>query len=189
VSERERQYEDGSDPEVLDIISVPVIESVPEGFQTENWLLDPDYYWERVDRADWQDLDSLESPVAPLWINGYETYHGRNNRVPADQAARLSDSLRLIRVDTLRLQVHAPGADFGDPKRVVAGSFTYAGEHYALRVTDPVYERRFLAQPDGRYDLGESFLAVSLGEVYDGYAYKLIAAVLERERVEGGGEQ
>lgn len=41
VSENERQYEDGSDPEVLDIIEIPMVSAKPHGYQQENWLLDP----------------------------------------------------------------------------------------------------------------------------------------------------
>ena len=41
VSEYERQYEDGSDPRVLDIVDVPLLEPRPLDHQTENWLLDP----------------------------------------------------------------------------------------------------------------------------------------------------
>ena len=46
VSEYEGQYEYGSDPKVLDIVNVPVLKPLPEEWQTENWLLDPEYYWE-----------------------------------------------------------------------------------------------------------------------------------------------
>ena len=42
VSKKERQYQDGSDPRVLDIIDVPLIRHQPDACQTENWLLDPD---------------------------------------------------------------------------------------------------------------------------------------------------
>ena len=45
VSEWERQYEDGSDPRVLDVIDVPVLNPQPRDYQQENWLLDPDSYW------------------------------------------------------------------------------------------------------------------------------------------------
>lgn len=48
VSEYERQYEDGSDPQVLDIVQVPVLKPQPDGYQRENWLLDNEYYWEKV---------------------------------------------------------------------------------------------------------------------------------------------
>ena len=53
VSEYERQYEDGTDPLVLDIIDVPLLNAQPKDFQQENWLLDPDQYWRRVRRVRW----------------------------------------------------------------------------------------------------------------------------------------
>ena len=56
VSEYERQYEDGSDPRILDVIDVPLLESRPGGYQTENWLLDPRCYWEKVGRLSTFDL-------------------------------------------------------------------------------------------------------------------------------------
>lgn len=46
-------------------------------------------------------------------------------------------------------------------------------------VTDPRYERTFLAQADGQYQLGPAYLTVSLGEPHDGYAYKMVAAIIE----------
>ncbi|HXF07312.1 MAG TPA: hypothetical protein VNK45_02110 [Candidatus Acidoferrales bacterium] len=54
---------------------------------------------------------------------------------------------------------------------------------YHLWVTDPIYERAYLARSDGDYGIGESFVTVSLGEPHKGYCYKLIAAIIER----GGG--
>ena len=122
-------------------------------------------------------------------MNGRHTYHGVNDRVPEKQADTLTDSLRLIHVNEVTLQVHVPGASFGNPKRVVGARFQHAGTEYALRVTDPVLELNYLAQPDGDYTLGEAFLTVSLGETYDGYAYKLVAAIIERARIERDSEQ
>ena len=52
-------------------------------------------------------------------------------------------------------------------------------EQYRLRVTDPVYERQYLQQPDGYYPVGECFLTISLGEPFQGYSYKLIAAIIK----------
>ena len=53
VSETEREYHDGSDPALLDIIDVPLIAHSPYAFQTENWLLDPALYWDRQGAAGW----------------------------------------------------------------------------------------------------------------------------------------
>ena len=58
VSEYERQYEDGSDPRPLDIVDVPVLEPKPDGCQTENWLLDPERYWERAGSVSPLDIPS-----------------------------------------------------------------------------------------------------------------------------------
>lgn len=188
VSECERQYEDGSDPHVLDIISVPLLQPQPHSFQRENWLLDPGYYWRKVGRAGWDELLPLEQQPTTLWINGHATYHGINDRVPIEQAGSLADSLKLIRVHGVTLHVHAPSAIFGNPKRVVDARFQHAGFEYILRVTDPDYESAYLAEMNGNYELGESYLTVSLGEPYDGYAYKLVAAIIERAKIKTGGK-
>lgn len=182
VSEYERQYEDGSDPRVLDVMDVPLLEARPKGYQQENWLLDPDHYWKRVSRVGWSDLERLADPESPLWIDGNSTYNGRNDRIVLGEAGGLKSSLRLVRVDRLTLSVFKPGAAFGNPKRRVQGRFVHHGTEYHLWVTDPGYEREYLLKPDGDYELGESFRTVSLGEPHDGACYKLVAAIMERAR-------
>jgi hypothetical protein len=189
VSEYERNYEDGSDPRVLDIISVPLLEPAPDGYQTENWILSPEDYWMRTGQIGWEHLARLESAPALLWPSeDPSTFHGASDRVSADVAHGFIDSLRLIRVQALHLRVFAPGRDFGNPKRRVQATFVYVEVQYGLWVTDPVIEREYLARDDGTYQLGESYLTISLGERSDdGYCYKLVAAVIERARVQGGG--
>lgn len=179
VSEYERQYEDGSDPRVLDVVDVPVLQAAPLGCQSENWLLDPDHYWSKVGSFSPLDLDRLVDPAEELWINGYRTFNGSNDKVPEDLIGGVSSSLRLIRVDALELRVFAPGEAFGNSKRRVQGRFGHAGRRYALWVTDPVYERGYLAKLDGSYELGPCYLTVSLGEPYEGACYKLVAAIIE----------
>ena len=178
VSEYERQYEDGSDPRVLDVIDVPVLESRPKDYQTENWLLDPNCYWQKAGRLSTSDLAALTDPVAPLWIDGHSTYNGLNDKVPLTAAGAVTGSLRLLRVDRLRLVVFRPGEAFGNDKRRVQGRFRHAGHEYALWVTDPGWERTYLARLNGTYDIGECYLTVSLGEPYGGACYKLIAATI-----------
>ena len=179
VSEYERQYEDGSDPRVLDVIGIPLKNALPKGFQQENWLLDPNYYWEKTDSVSWDDLSALADDPATLWINGYSTAKDKNNRIPISMTGSVESSLCLIRLSALELSVFAPGVAFGDPKRRVQGRFQYGGEDYWIRVTDPRYEREYLQKPDGDYRIGECFLTVSLGDEYRGHAYKLIAAIIE----------
>ncbi len=180
VSEYERQYEDGSDPRPLDVMLVPLLEPRPRDYQQENWLLDPDRYWQRVGRLRWDDLHALTEPAERLWLDGNSTYNGRNDRVLLPQAAKLRTSLRLVHVGGMTLSVFKPGEAFGNPKRRVQGRFDHADAHYRLWVSDPIYERNYLARPDGDYTIGESFLTLSLGEAHEGACYKLVAAIMER---------
>ena len=182
VSEYERQYEDGSDPRVLDIIEIPVLEPKPKDYQTENWLLDPKYYWKKVGRLRWPELKLLTDAVAPLWINGHSTYNGQNDKVPIGAAGSVADSLRLVHVDRIQLVVRNPSEAFGNSKRRVQGCFEHAGHEYALWVTDPQFERTYLAKQDGGYEIGECYLTISLGEPYRGACYKLIAAIIVGDR-------
>ena len=75
-----------------------------------------------------------------------------------------------------------PGEAFGIPKRRVQGRFVHAGREYALWITDPMYEKRYLAKLDGRYRIGECHLTISLGELYQGAFYKLVAAIIDPDR-------
>ncbi len=180
VSEKEREYEDGSDPRLLDIIDVPLIEPRPKTFQQENWLLDDQRYWVRAGRLSWNDLAGLEDRRDALWINGHNTGSGLNDRIPLEEATPLRSSLRLLRVPKIELRVFAPGEAFGNRKRRVQGHFEHLGTQYGLWATDPLIERTYLAKQDGTYRLGESYLTVSLGEPHDGYCYKLVAAIISR---------
>jgi hypothetical protein len=178
VSEHERQYANGSDPKVLDIVRVPLLEAKPKTFQSENWLLDPNSYWERVGVLPVPDLENYRQDPDQLWLNGFHTYNGINDRVPEDKADALTESLYLVRLEGMTFNVLAPGAAFGNTRRRVQGSFTHKGVKYALRVTDPSFENEFLKKPDGSYSEGPCFATVSLGERFEGFCYKLVAAVI-----------
>jgi hypothetical protein len=178
VSEYERQYEDGSDAQVLDIIDVPLIEARPKDYQQENWLLNPRFYWVRFGRLTWEELESLRDPSGPLWLNGYSTGSGLNDRIPLGEAASLKSSLKLIHIGKLGLRVFAPGEAFGNPKRRVQAQFSFDRVDYWLSITDPAVERRYLAMPNGNYAVGESYLTISVGEPYQDYCYKLVATVI-----------
>ena len=185
VSEYERQYEDGSDPQLLDIINVPLLEPKlkPESPQRENWLLDTESYWERDGYMSLCDLVSLVDNEEPLWLNEGSTRNGLNDRVSLSSAGNLGNSLRLIRVNKLTFSVFAPEENFGNPKRRVQGRFQYGGNEYHLWVTDPKCERFYLKRDNGEYEADSSFLTVSLGEHHKGYYYKFIVAVISCDGV------
>lgn len=188
VSEYERQYQDGSDPRVLDIIDVPLIRPCPHTCQSENWLLDPDCYWIKVRQVGWVELQRYTEDPPTLWMNGRSTYNGVNDELLRADADALPDSLVLIHVPVLDLRVFAPRADFGNPKRRVQARFRHRDIQYAFWVTDPAIEREYKARDDGNYKLGESCLCISPGEPMrksggERCRYKLVAAVIRRQGV------
>ena len=82
---------------------------------------------------------------------------------------------RTIPGDARPVKVAIEGAEFR--KRKVRARFSFNRELYQLSVTDPIVERRYLMGQDGEYYIGEAVLCISLGELYEGFAYKLVAAI------------
>lgn len=184
VSEEERRYKDGRDPKVLDVMEVPIAEHRPNAFQTENYVIDTQWYWRRISRTATPKLDWLIDEPDTLWRNGTRTYHGMNDRVPTEEAMRLRNSLYFLMLANVGVRVFAPGTDVGSRKRRVQVVFRFKGIPYKLWVTDPVIERIYLQKPDGDYRVGECYATISLGEPHtDGYCYKLVAALITPDMV------
>lgn len=174
ISIDERRYQDGRDPDLLHIVSAQFLAAQPLPHQPENHLIDDGYYWSQQGTFDFRNIDAwLDAPTS-LWDVGYSGYAFTNNRVP--DSVTSSASLYLVRVPALTLVVGAKSSDY--PKRIVRGEFTHGRWPYCLAVTDPQVEAAYLARPDGRYTLHQPVLAVSLGDPFQGFFYKLIAAVL-----------
>jgi hypothetical protein len=177
VSATERRYEDGAEPRVLDIIAMPLARPEPHGYQAENWLLDAEWYWQRDGAIDPSALGPFVGPDAALWMSGYSSSSGTNDRIPQVMATAYNSSLRLIRVSdaTLYVETNPYRGQFEKRLRV---RFDYLGTSYGLRVTDPEIERLYASEPDGGCPLGSSYLTISLGEPFGDFVYKLVAAVI-----------
>ena len=186
VSEKERQYKDGEDPKLLDVIDVPLVRAVPHACQVENWLLSPNDKWRCVGQAGWTELLQFTETPATLWVNGRSTFHAQHDEIPQAVADKLPGSLFLIRVDRVHLHAFAKQGTFGNDKRRMQARFMHAGVVYALWVTDPVVDSQYLARPEGQYQLGECCLTISLGEPFEKnngqwYRYKLVAAIIRKD--------
>jgi hypothetical protein len=54
---------------------------------------------------------------------------------------------------------------------------------YLLAVTDPHVETVYMTKPDGDYPIGSAILCLSLSEPIHGFAFKLIATVITKDRL------
>jgi len=110
----------------------------------------------------------------PLWINGYDSVHGRNDRIPEQQMGSLLNSLVLVEPQQLRIEIELRAATLR-----VRAEFRVAGQIYNLGVPDPVVERQCLARAEGfRTYKNRAVACISIGEPYKGYCYKLVASII-----------
>src|ERR1700731_102602 len=94
VSEEERRFENGQDPKPLDIIAIPMIQARPHNFQSENHLIDDQYYWAKEGQATWDQIRAaIDRIPGPLWDNSSpDTHNGVNDRVEEGLANTLDSS-------------------------------------------------------------------------------------------------
>jgi hypothetical protein len=167
---------------IFDVIDIPCIERQPRGYQSENVLIDDQDHWVRRGRATWENVRSLVDRGADLWENGYSAYSNKNNRVPEHLLDPNGGSLRLIPLDRVELHAGPKAPQFNNAKFVVRARFDYRGDHYSLDVTDPVIESDLLRLGAGDYPLQDVVACVSLGELWEGFAYKLVASIITERR-------
>lgn len=171
---RVRRYANDDDPKVLDIIEVPLLTPVPVGHQTENWLADDSRRW--VKKRE-QSRDCLPHMVdhqsGRLWNNRYIATSGPNARIRANRARHIKDSLRLVRVEDLKLDWTHSG---DEPD--VHGEFTYLDVRYRFSCTDHEIKTAVKGIPDDSKFVGGSYLTISLAKEWNGWLYKILAAVI-----------
>ncbi len=178
LSNEERAYSNGAFPSLLDVIDIPLLAPKLHTFQPENIEIDSARQWEKAGTLPFRSLAPFLDPPAPLWLTGYSSGYGSNDRVPLEQAPACSGSLRLIQPEQLVVRVKTEGKEIDEPKRRVRAAFRHCGDFYHLVVTDPDTEAILFAKPDAEYRFQGAFLTISLGEPFANWCYKLAAALL-----------
>lgn len=166
--------EDGTEPGLLDILRIPMIEPRPNGCQTENHLIDHSSSWVKVGEFPKQQLLRYCSAPNPLWINGCDSMRGLNDRIPEGASGSLPESLVLVEPQQLRIEIRLE-----DTKPKVRAEFRLADQMYNLSVTDPVVERQCHSRAPGFHIYRKRAVAcISIGEPFHGYCYKLVASII-----------
>lgn len=177
LSDRDRRYSDGKDPKLFDLVHVNFLEEKAHPHQNENHMIDDNIYWHRLGVASSNQVKACIDPIkGELWNNKSSSYNGRHDRV-AEKEAGGAGSLKFIEVGDLTIHVQVEGAAFGNGRKKVRAEFSAAGHNYLLAVTDPGTESKYLGRDEGVYDIGRVLLCISLGEPYQGFVYKLVAAM------------
>jgi len=173
---------DGTVPEVLDVIGLDLAAYRPMPGQPENWAIS-NKPWVLVSRPTGPDLYGiLRSALEP----GPSLLGSFDKRISADLAVQLNASLALIAPSKMRWFV---GRDlYGHSQARVL--FEMNGQSYNLPITDPAWTSRIVRRcsllengPHPREAIGISraskvLLTVSLSEAFNGYCYKLVAGIV-----------
>lgn len=185
ISIEELRYKDGHVAKLLDIITIPMLRAKPHAFQSENHLIADEYYWVKNGRATWKQIEAAVQEVnGPLWSNGSSSYGMTNNRVPDARAKTFGHSLLLVRPNNLKIIVGTQGGMYAPERRKVSAEFQLNGLPYKLALTDNMKEGVFLRGNNGAFPIPNAFLCISLGESYNGHAYKLAAALITKDRLD-----
>jgi hypothetical protein len=184
ISELDFQLENGTVADVLDILTIPMVQPCPQGHQSENHQIAPDYYWTKQSRANWrQVVEATDTVTGTLWPIGDSSYHGQNDKVSEALAGGLDHSLMLIEPATLALIVGPESQYGGGSRRRIRAAFAFNNMPYNFVVTDPWIEAKYFAGLDGHFQIAGSRLCISLSEIFNGSAFKLVATVITSDRV------
>jgi hypothetical protein len=181
ISLASSKFQDGSQPQILDIVQISFDRAVPHGCQVENQLINGEV-WSKQGRVGWTELEAMVESYPDLWGIGNSSGNGLNDRLSHYEANQQHNSLRLIRPQNLRLVVSTTGAAFNNPKKGMRAIFNVGNNQYSLKVTDPRYTDRMRQyEEDVEYPMQNGILCVSISEPLNGYHYKLIATIFMRE--------
>lgn len=174
ITNDQRKYANNYIAVVLDYVQADFTGPDGRGFQAENHFISQPSQWKCVRKAQKAILTTLVDTPATLWTNTCpDSLNGKNDRIADGKLTQQVNSLYLIKI--MEITVHVEEVAGKKPK--VRGEFVYNGVTYKFKITDPKFEQKYEEHKTGVYNAKIDYLTVSLGEIFEGYAYKLIAAV------------
>ncbi len=186
VGTHEMLLEDGSIPQLLDIIEIEISGNAGYPAQPENWLIG-DAKWKKTGRLDINSVfDHFIEYPPNLWTGA----SCQPDRI--DTAGYIGNgyntSICIIKPDTFSMEISTN--DFsGRERKQRRGKFSYNGINYDLAITDPEIDKKYFRpfpsiDDETKYvplNPEKCLLCISLAPDFFGYRYKLIATVIEHE--------
>ncbi len=172
------QFEEGQSLELLDLVKIcldgnKLDQNQP--YQTENYVMTRGTRFEKVGTYSNKNLDTLCDNVEALWVNGYDSFNGKNNRIPRNIAMGLRSSLLCIKPEDFWIDVQAEL----DLRRVRA-KFTYRNVPYCCLIADKQLEEEFKHEDEGEYQFSRKnpIIGIKLGDLYKEFCYKIMTGVI-----------
>ena len=175
LSDKDCRYREGGLPNMLDWIECGIRGYCPDGAQKENCY---------IDKKPWVNYGCYRGPFDPLcdhpatlWGTGCETRDGVNDRVLAEDANFMDQSLYFIKPEQASVVVQKEAYDDSSKKRT-RFSFVYNGSNYLFKITD-VDKCTYYGDLDcGAYPLKKCYITISLSMPYKDYCYKLVSGLI-----------
>lgn len=181
ITIRDSKLEDGSQPQLIDIVNIPIIKHSPKPGQPENYLIDPEHGWQRAGKLPPRHLEELVEEPDDLWLSDRSHPDFVTSEFIAEKPPK--QSLYLIRPNGLSLNMFW----WGSRKRLKV-VFRYEGTTYGLQVTDPeiwgLVRSIFPGQMDSDKEIelkngDDYYLCVSLAGQWEKKHYKLVAGIID----------
>jgi hypothetical protein len=176
LSDLEISLDNNEIPKLLDIVTIKFKGHRPHLYQSENYLISC-AQWKWKKKLNPSLVPELCDDVPQLWINGYSSFRGFNDRIPYELATKkISSSLVLVKAEELIVQVVEGKTNCSKKCRA---DFSYRRNKYNLAITDPRIEEWCSTKQFGCYPCRKTpYLTISIGEPFEGYCYKLVASII-----------
>lgn len=153
---------------LLDIAEVDVTELKPVAYQSENVYFYK-YSIRKVGVFDRSGLQSLCEEKDRIFVN-------RGKAVSAEEITKLDHSLMLVHAT--RFEITQKVYENSPKPPQVRMLFEHGSHQYDFPVTDPDCIERYRKTPEELKTIRQTYLTLSLGISWEGWHYKLVAAVI-----------
>lgn len=172
--------ESGEEVQPLDSVRLHLRRPSPKYHQPENWVISKDTSWELLE-TELQKPQSIALNAA-LQRSG-EIFRTTENRIAKAELRETfsTQSLTLIQPQDIEFYVNKRDKRSNQPRI----RFNFDGHDYDFPITDPNWRNQVSGEQPGVLPTADDInggqsllLTISLGEAYEGWCYKIVAALL-----------